>query len=142
MGNAAELRSERLNEYLHYFEAIPVAEAPEVDYIREGICNQTDPESFFPEIGMSSADAKVVCGGCIGIVACRESKIAEHERFGVWGGLTKQERDHVALLREAGEDETVVNDYLLHIYAQVESKRTTWRHHNGLRLKSVLEQAS
>ncbi|MCP9963143.1 WhiB family transcriptional regulator [Streptomyces somaliensis] len=64
------------------------------------LCAQTGPELFFPEPGSSTREAKFLCGMCEIREACLEYALAHDERFGVWGGLSEQER--YALKRRAG----------------------------------------
>lgn len=56
------------------------------------LCAQTDPESFFPEKGGSTREAKRICTGCEVRDACLEYSLAHDERFGIWGGLSERER--------------------------------------------------
>lgn len=58
----------------------------------EGLCGQTDPDSFFPEKGGSAREAKQVCLACPVRVQCLEWALDNAEHFGVWGGLTEKER--------------------------------------------------
>lgn len=59
------------------------------------LCAQTDPEAFFPEKGGSTREAKRVCLSCEVRVECLDYAIANGERFGIWGGLSEQERRRV-----------------------------------------------
>src|SRR6476620_3420815 len=56
------------------------------------LCAQTDPEAFFPEKGGSTREAKRICLGCEVRDECLDYALAHDERFGIWGGLTEQER--------------------------------------------------
>lgn len=56
------------------------------------LCAQTDPESFFPEKGGSTREAKRVCLSCEVRTQCLEYALANDERFGIWGGLSERER--------------------------------------------------
>ncbi len=56
------------------------------------LCAQTDPESFFPEKGGSTREAKKVCQSCEVRRECLEYALAHDERFGIWGGLSERER--------------------------------------------------
>lgn len=58
----------------------------------DAICNQTDPEAFFPEKGNSSRAAKVVCRGCPVRDECLEYALDHDERFGIYGGTSPTER--------------------------------------------------
>ena len=64
------------------------------------LCAQTDPESFFPEKGGSTREAKRVCTQCEVRSECLEYALAHDERFGIWGGLSERERRR--LKRRAG----------------------------------------
>jgi WhiB family redox-sensing transcriptional regulator len=56
------------------------------------LCAQTGPELFFPEAGGSTRDAKRICGACEERAECLEYALTHDERFGVWGGLSEEER--------------------------------------------------
>ncbi len=69
------------------------------------LCAQTDPESFFPEKGGSTREAKRICTGCEVRDACLEYALANDERFGIWGGLSERERRR--LKREAWDADAI-----------------------------------
>jgi WhiB family redox-sensing transcriptional regulator len=56
------------------------------------LCAQTDPEAFFPEKGGSPREAKRVCAGCGVRTECLDNALDNGEQFGVWGGLSEDER--------------------------------------------------
>ena len=64
----------------------------ELSWQERALCAQTDPESFFPEKGGSTREAKKVCTGCDVKGDCLEYALAHDERFGIWGGLSERER--------------------------------------------------
>ena len=64
----------------------------ETDWHERALCAQTDPESFFPEKGGSTREAKRICSGCEVRAECLEYALANDERFGIWGGLSERER--------------------------------------------------
>jgi WhiB family redox-sensing transcriptional regulator len=66
----------------------------------QALCAQTDPESFFPEKGGSTREAKRICVGCEVKQECLEYALMQDERFGIWGGLSERERRR--LKRKAG----------------------------------------
>ena len=66
----------------------------------QALCAQTDPESFFPEKGGSTREAKRICVGCEVKPECLEYALMQDERFGIWGGLSERERRR--LKRQAG----------------------------------------
>ena len=65
---------------------------PELMWQERALCAQTDPESFFPEKGGSTREAKRVCTTCDVKSECLEYALAHDERFGIWGGLSERER--------------------------------------------------
>jgi WhiB family transcriptional regulator, redox-sensing transcriptional regulator len=64
----------------------------EMSWQERALCAQTDPESFFPEKGGSTREAKRVCTGCEVRGECLDYALAHDERFGIWGGLSERER--------------------------------------------------
>jgi len=80
--------------------AIGMDDAEDVGWQDRALCAQTDPESFFPEKGGSTREAKKVCRGCEVRAECLEYALEHDERFGIWGGLSERERRR--LKREAG----------------------------------------
>jgi WhiB family redox-sensing transcriptional regulator len=62
------------------------------DWQERALCAETDPESFFPEKGGSTREAKRICSGCEVRAECLEYALAHDERFGIWGGLSERER--------------------------------------------------
>ena len=65
---------------------------PELMWQERALCAQTDPESFFPEKGGSTRDAKRICTSCDVRGECLEYALNNDERFGIWGGLSERER--------------------------------------------------
>jgi WhiB family redox-sensing transcriptional regulator len=72
-------------------ESLPFDPA-ELEWRDRALCAQTDPESFFPEKGGSTREAKQVCMGCEVRSPCLEYALEHQERFGIWGGLSERER--------------------------------------------------
>jgi WhiB family redox-sensing transcriptional regulator len=56
------------------------------------LCAQSDPELFFPDKGGTAAPAKRVCARCPVRGECLEWALAYDIRFGIWGGLTEDQR--------------------------------------------------
>lgn len=72
----------------------------------EGACRDLDPEMFFhpdgergPRRRNRDNAAKAVCATCPVIQQCREHALAVQEPFGVWGGLTEEERTTILARR-------------------------------------------
>lgn len=63
-----------------------------LDWQKQALCAQTDPEAFFPEKGGSTKEAKRICVGCEVKSECLEYALGGDERFGIWGGLSERER--------------------------------------------------
>jgi WhiB family redox-sensing transcriptional regulator len=78
------------------------------EWTEQAICAQTDPEAFFPDSdrGGNPAMAKSICNGnpargrppCPVLTKCLEYALADHEAYGIWGGMSRRER--LALQRE------------------------------------------
>jgi len=62
-------------------------------------CREIPVEMFFPPAEQESEVAKAVCANCTVRQPCLEFALAEAERFGIWGGLTSQERRSLAAKR-------------------------------------------
>lgn len=76
---------------------IPVMEEWEWQY--KGACRDLDPEAFFhpdgergPRRRNRENAAKAVCASCPVIVACRAHALAVQEPYGIWGGLSEDDR--------------------------------------------------
>nr|WP_148224286.1 WhiB family transcriptional regulator [Tropheryma whipplei] len=62
------------------------------DWRARALCAQADPESFFPEKGGSTREAKKVCSSCAVRSECLEYALENDERYGIWGGTSERER--------------------------------------------------
>lgn len=71
---------------------LPLSEVEELNWQERALCAETDPESFFPEKGGSTREAKRICLGCEVREWCLDYALAHDERFGIWGGLSERER--------------------------------------------------
>ena len=61
-------------------------------WVQRGACvGAPDPNLWYPERGQSSEPAKRICARCPVREKCPAWAL-EHETFGVWGGLTPNER--------------------------------------------------
>ncbi len=69
----------------------------------EALCREVDAELFFPERGGSVREAKRVCASCPVRAECLDWAITHDQRYGVWGGLTPNER--MQLHRHRGRTE-------------------------------------
>ena len=69
------------------------------EWQHEGACTRQEPELFFhpdgergPSRAGREAAAKAVCRTCPVLERCRDHALAAREPFGVWGGLSVEER--------------------------------------------------
>jgi len=67
-------------------------------------CRDEDPSLFFAvegerceAVSRRQRRAKAVCAQCHVIKECLEHSILHEERFGIWGGLSVEERDRLIL---------------------------------------------
>lgn len=86
----------------------PVADLWEWQY--QGACRTASPEVFFhpegergPARRRRDERAKEVCAGCPVLEPCREQALAAREPYGVWGGMTEDERAAYHEAVDAGE---------------------------------------
>jgi WhiB family redox-sensing transcriptional regulator len=84
----------------------PVADLWEWQY--RGACRRVGPEVFFHPEGergtkrrSRDTNAKQVCFACPVIQQCREHALRVREPYGVWGGMTEDERESFHVAREA-----------------------------------------
>jgi WhiB family redox-sensing transcriptional regulator len=58
----------------------------------QAACRGVRVELFFPLVEQEADEAKAVCASCLVQDPCLEAALVAGETFGVWGGLTPQER--------------------------------------------------
>jgi WhiB family redox-sensing transcriptional regulator len=63
-------------------------------------CQSADPDLFFPvsSAGLGAeqvAEAKEICARCLVRRQCLDFSIVTRQAYGVWGGLTEQERSRL-----------------------------------------------
>lgn len=75
----------------------PVADEWEWQY--QGACRTVDPETFFhpdgergPRRRQREMNAKAICATCPVIQQCREHALKVQEPFGIWGGMSEDDR--------------------------------------------------
>lgn len=68
--------------------------AGQVEDEPNGPCRQADPDLFFSTDPAKSAAAKAICARCPAVERdkCLRLAIENHHAYGVWGGLTEEER--------------------------------------------------
>ena len=74
-------------------------------WVEQAACGQSEqPDAFFldlPEVALD--DVVQICAGCPVRMACLDYALRAGERYGIWGGLTPDER--AALLEARASDE-------------------------------------
>lgn len=72
----------------------------------QGACRQADPDLFFhpegergPRKERRERAAKAVCFSCPVLRQCRSHSLVVREPYGVWGGLSEDERESVLVGR-------------------------------------------
>lgn len=83
----------------------PLAQVPSDvvwQWQEQGACRQADPTLFFHpqnERGLARArrdkSAKAVCASCSVRIECADYAIRAREPYGVWGGLTEEDREAI-----------------------------------------------
>ena len=81
------------------------------DWQFKGACRGTDPETFFhpenergPRRRNRENAAKAICASCPVIKQCRTHALANAEPYGIWGGLS--EDDRLAILSRRGSSQS------------------------------------
>ncbi len=75
---------------------------PSPEWHARAACDGRDPTGsvFFPDHGKSAAAAKEICAGCPVVGECLAWAL-EHEDWGVFGGMTANERAEIRRARRA-----------------------------------------
>jgi WhiB family redox-sensing transcriptional regulator len=81
---------------------LPVTVADVWDWQFDASCRTADPRLFFhpeaergPAKQRRDAAALAVCARCPVIDACRRHALTVREPYGVWGGLTEEDREEI-----------------------------------------------
>jgi WhiB family redox-sensing transcriptional regulator len=67
----------------------------------DAACKSLPLEMFFPPAEQEAEAAKAICSGCTVREPCLEAALTAGERFGIWGGMSSDERQTVAARRRA-----------------------------------------
>ena len=62
------------------------------DWREAAVCRGVEVRLFYPDSGRQAGPAKAWCAVCPVRGACLEHALTAGERWGVWGGLTEDER--------------------------------------------------
>jgi WhiB family transcriptional regulator, redox-sensing transcriptional regulator len=87
-------------------QRVPVAALWEWQY--QGLCRTSNPDTFFhpegergPSRQHRDARAKAICQQCPVVLECGAHALAVQEPYGVWGGMTEEDRE--AIYRERAD---------------------------------------
>lgn len=89
---------------MSFLEALrKLAQDKTLDWTKEALCAQTDPEAFFPEHIYLAKEAIAICNECPVMNRCLEEALSMENPAGVWGGIdfTIRTRTSRARLNEA-----------------------------------------
>ena len=75
--------------------------SPHQPWQETAACKTLPLEMFFPPAEQEADAAKAICSECTVREPCLEAALAAGERFGIWGGLSSEERQSVAARRRA-----------------------------------------
>lgn len=69
-------------------------------WVDDAACRDVPTRIFFPGAGEREAHwVAMFCDECPVRQACLEFALANHERWGIWGGKTEQQRRHILRAR-------------------------------------------
>lgn len=71
---------------------VGIAFGRDLDWQMDARCAGTDTDTFYPEKGGSTKEAKRICHGCVVRAECLEYALDLADRFGIWGGCSERER--------------------------------------------------
>jgi WhiB family redox-sensing transcriptional regulator len=71
---------------------VAIAYGRDLDWQADARCAGTDLDTFFPEKGGSTKEAKRICRACAVRAECLEYALDLAEKFGIWGGRSERER--------------------------------------------------
>jgi WhiB family redox-sensing transcriptional regulator len=74
---------------------LPTNPSPPDVWQETAACHGIDPDVFFPTSEEEAGPALAYCGVCAIRETCLAWALKNGERYGVWGGLTEQQRRRV-----------------------------------------------
>ena len=70
-------------------------------WTQEAACRGTDTEIFYPVTQDEEAEALSICATCPVRAQCLDYAIRNREAYGVWGGMTPEQRRRIRRERAA-----------------------------------------
>ena len=81
---------------------LPLPIADNWDWQSNGACRSYPAEMFFhpegergPSRRARISEAKSICGNCPVLLQCRTHALSVQEPYGIWGGLSEDERESI-----------------------------------------------
>jgi WhiB family transcriptional regulator, redox-sensing transcriptional regulator len=74
---------------------VSVIQGEELDWQLEAACRGRDSRLFFPNtpnVEQKALKAKRICHTCPVLVQCRKWALEQREAWGVWGGMSEEDR--------------------------------------------------
>ncbi len=71
----------------------------DTEWMSQGTCRTTPPETFFPSDGLGVIRAQRICADCPVQEPCLEYALANRIDHGVWGGRSERERRRILRAR-------------------------------------------
>ena len=98
--NKLEQLTTRLYGYgMAELSRLPRPVADEWEWQQQGLCRELPTEMFFhpdgergPRRRNRENSAKAICASCPVVMACRTHALAVQEPYGIWGGLSEDDR--------------------------------------------------
>ncbi len=75
-----------------YRRPLPVLASDRSHWAERALCRGYDPELFFPHASALADLAKSVCARCPVRRQCADYALTTGQEFGVWGGMSEEER--------------------------------------------------
>lgn len=76
-------------------KALPTDPSPPDMWQDQAACYGIDPDVFFPTSEEEAGPALAYCNACRSRETCLSWALKNGERYGVWGGLTEQQRRRI-----------------------------------------------
>lgn len=77
-----------------------------LEWQKDALCNQTDPEAFFPDREDGGKMAKKVCAGCPVKQDCFDYAVSNNEEFGIWGGVDFSTRKYTRRIKQGENNDS------------------------------------
>ena len=84
------------------------------DWQLDGACRGEEPALFFhpegergPARATRESAAKAICSGCPVVTICAQHALSVREPYGVWGGLSEEDRERIYRQRKVGARTTL-----------------------------------